>query len=164
MNEFLHGYIQTLISTAVFCFLALALTPEGSGKKAVGLVCAVAMIIAVVSPLASVDLSEYSKTAAEYKIAAREYAESGKQNSKNLNRLYIQDECRAYILDKAKNIGAELSDAAVTVEWSNNGFWYPVGCEIKYNCSDDAQAKLAGFIEAELGISRENQKWCKTNE
>lgn len=164
MNGIVHSYIQTLISTAVFCFVALVLTPEGSGKKAVGIACAAAMIIAVVSPIASVDLSDYSKVVAEYKIAAQEYAENGKSDSENLNRLYIQDKCRAYILDKAKNIGADVSEVAVAAEWSNDGFWYPVTCEIKHNCSYDSRVRLAEYIEAELGISKANQEWCKTNE
>lgn len=164
MNGFLHGYIQALISTALFCFLALALTPEGSVKKAVGIACSAAMIIAVISPIASIDLSDYSKTLAQHRVAAQEYAENGKQDSENLNRLYIQDKCRAYILDKAKNIGADVQNAIVTAQWSNDGFWYPVECEIQYDCSENDRAKLAGYIEAELGISKENQKWCNTDE
>ena len=164
VSGFLHGYIQTLVYSAAFCFVALAVTPDGIGKKAVGIVCAAAMIIAVISPIASIDMSDYSKSLSEYKLAAQKYAESGKQDSEILNRMYIQDKCRAYILDKAKKVGADVTEANVTAEWSNDGFWYPVKCEIKSDCTDDARAKLAGYIEAELGISKDNQKWCKTNE
>ena len=164
MSEFVHNYIQTLVCSAVFCFLALALTPEGNGKKAVGIACAAAMMIAVISPVVSIDLSDYSKTLAEYKVKAEEYADSGVKESENLNRLYIQNRCQAYILDKAKNIGADIADASVTAEWSTDGFWYPVSCEIEYGCTEAQRAKLESFIGAELGIIKENQKWCKTNE
>ena len=164
MSEFVHNYIQTLVYSAVFCFLALALTPEGSGKKAVGIACAAAMMIAVISPVVSIDLSDYSKTLTEYKLKAEEYAGNGKTESENLNRLYIQDKCRAYILDKAEEMGADISEVTVTAEWSTDGFWYPVSCEIRYGCTDAQRAELEAFIGAQLGISKDEQKWCKTNE
>ena len=164
MSEFVHNYIQTLVYFAVFCFLALALTPEGSGKKAVGIACAAAMMIAIISPVVSIDLSDYSKTLTEYKLKDEEYADSGKIESENLNRLYIQDKCGAYILDKAKEMGADISEVAVTAEWSTDGFWYPVSCEVRYGCTEAQRAELEAFIGAQLGISKDEQKWCKTNE
>lgn len=164
MSEFVHNYIQTLVYSAVFCFLALTLTPEGSGKKAVGIACAAAMMIAAISPVVSIDLSDYSKTLTEYKLKAEEYTESGKTESENLNRLYIQDKCQAYILDKAKEMGADISEVTVTAEWSTDGFWYPVSCEIRYGCTEQQRAELEALISAQLGISKDEQKWCKTNE
>lgn len=164
MSEFVHNYIQTLVYSAVFCFLAMALTPEGSGKKAVGIACAAAMMIAVISPAVSIDLSDYSKTLTEYKLKAEEYANSGKIESENLNRLYIQDKCQAYILDKAKEMGADIEDVTVTAEWSTDGFWYPASCEIWYCCTDVQRAELETLIGTQLGISKDEQKWCKINE
>lgn len=164
MSEFVHNYIQTLVCSAVFCFLALALTPEGSGKKAVGIACAAAMMIAIISPVVSIDMSDYSKTLTEYKLKAEEYADSGKKESENLNRLYIQDKCQAYILDKAKNMGADIDEVTVTAEWSTDGFWYPVSCEICYGCTEQLRAELEAFISAQLGINKDEQKWCKENE
>lgn len=125
MSEFVHNYIQTLVYSSVFCFLAMVLTPEGSGKKAVGIACAAAMMIAVISPAVSIDLSDYSKTLTEYKLKAEEYANSGKIESENLNRLYIQDKCQAYILDKAKEMGADIEDVTVTAEWSTTASGTP---------------------------------------
>ena len=164
MSEFVHNYIQTLVCSALFCFLALALTPEGSGKKAVGIACAAALMIAVITPVASIDLSGYSKTLTEYKLKAEKYADSGIAESENLNRLYIQDKCQAYILDEAKEMGADIDEVTVSAEWSNDGFWYPVSCEISYRCNDAKRAELEARIGAQLGISKEEQKWCKTNE
>ena len=164
MSTLIHGYIQTLIFSAVFCFLALVLTPDGNGKKAVGIACVAVMMIATISPIKSIDLSDYSRTVFEYKTMAQEYANSGKANSENLNRLYIQEQCQAYILDKAENLGAEVQEAKVTAEWSNDGFWYPVSCEVRYSSSDKKRKELEVYIEAELGISNENQEWYRTNE
>lgn len=159
MSEFVHNYIQTLVCSAVFCFLALALTPEGSGKKAVGIACAAAMMIAVISPIVSIDLSDYSKTLTEYKLKAEEYADSGKTESENLNRLYIQDKCRAYILDKADETGTELAEVTVTAEWSNDGYWYPHEVRIVSGADENQRARLSDCIQTQLGISVENQDW-----
>ena len=164
MSQFLHNYIQIIISAALLCSLALIITPDGRAKKAVGIVCAVSMITALISPLVKLDFSEYSEAVAGYKISAQKYADNGIENRENLNRLYIQEQCQAYILDKADYLGADVSAVKVTAEWSNDGYWYPVSADINHDCSDADRKKLESQIEAELGISRDNQNWSKANE
>ena len=67
-------------------------------------------------------------------------------------------------MDEAKEMGADIDEVKVSAEWSNDGFWYPVSCEISYRCNDAKRAELEALIGAQLGISKEEQKWCKTNE
>ena len=67
-------------------------------------------------------------------------------------------------MDEAKEMGADIDEVKVSAEWSTDGFWYPVSCEISYRCNDAKRAELEAFIGAQLGISKEEQKWCKTNE
>lgn len=82
MSEFVHNYIQTLVYSAVFCFLAMALTPEGRGRKAVGIACAAAMMIAVISPAVSIDLSDYSKHSRSISSRQRSTPTAGKSRAK----------------------------------------------------------------------------------
>lgn len=69
-----------------------------------------------------------------------------------------------YIGQNAEEIGAYISEVTVTAEWSIDGYWYPVSCEIRYDSTDGQRAELETLIGTQLGISKDEQKWCKTNE
>ena len=88
---------------------------------------------------------------ARCKLDAEQYADQGEQYSKNLNRTIIEDECRAYILDKADETGIELAEVTVTAEWSTDGYWYPHEVRIVSGADENQQTQL--------GISAENQDW-----
>lgn len=164
MGTFLHNYILTLISTAFLCSIALILTPEGRAKKAVTVVCGITMITAIILPLAKIDFTDYSKSLAGYRINAQKYADNGNENRENLNRLYIEEQCQAYILDKAEFYGVDVLSASVSAEWSTDGYWYPVSATIDCNCTSAEKSKLEAMIEADLGIDRDNQEWSRANE
>ncbi len=126
-------------------------------KNIVKTLCGMVMAIALISPLMSLDMSDYSINMSKYRQKGEEIVAAGKMETDKLSRTIIEDECRAYILDKADVLGADIAEASVKLKWSEEGFWYPVECEMagKYSSS------LAGIIESELGIAEENQKWRK---
>ncbi len=164
MNSFLRDYILSLICTAFLCSLALILVPKSRAKAAVSVVCAVTMITAIILPITQIDFTAYSQSLAQYRSRAEKYANNGEEDRENLNRLYIEEQCQAYILDKAENACVDISSVYVSTEWSNDGYWYPVSAQIESNCSDAEKSRLEKLIEADLGISKDNQKWSSTNE
>lgn len=159
MAEALKTWIVSIICTAAFCAVAISMTPKGRVHTAVKYICGFVMLISIIKPLSNIDFSEYSSLMAKYNDNADELIDSANNYADKLNRLYIQDECSAYILDKAKNSGAEIMSASVIAEWCTDGYWYPVSAEISYNCSEDERRTLERAIEAELGISKERQSW-----
>lgn len=159
----LKEYLTGVIYTCAFCSAILMITPKGRVRSVVSLACAVAVILSLVIPVTGLDFSQYSELLAGYKKQAEIEAEKGSRNSNNLNRLYIEEQCETYILDKAENIGISISGVSVFLEWSENGCWYPVSAEIDCDCSENERMKLESYIESELGISRKEQKWS-TNE
>ena len=92
-------------------------------------------------------------------LDADKYIGKGEDYSKNLNRSIIEDKCRAYILDKADEIGAELSEVTVTAQWSSDGYWYPHEAEIVSSAADDQKSRLSDYIQTQLGISISDQNW-----
>ena len=160
----MREYLSALICTSAFCAICLAATPEGRVRTVVSIACGIAMITAIVSPISTLDFSEYSESLAEYREYAENKADEGAQNSNKLNRMYIEEQCKSYILDKAESIGACVSDAKIGFEWSRSGYWYPVSAEICADCPYVEQEKLMAIIEAELGISRSAQDWSNTYE
>lgn len=159
MSELFGQWLHAVIYTGIVCSTAMLLTPEGRVKKALAIICAVAMCASVASPLAELDFDAYSKAMAHYELDAEKYLGQGEDYSKNLNRTIIEDKCRAYILDKADEIGAELADVTVTAMWSSDGYWYPHEVRIVSSAADEQKSILSDFIQTQLGISISDQNW-----
>ena len=157
MIEAIGKWIVGLAAAAMLCAFAREVTPEGRVRRAEGLVLSLVMLTALISPLTGLRLDEYSFGMAKYRDRAQEIAGAAEEISNSLSRTYIEDSCRAYILDKAEAIGCTVSDARVSLRWSSEGFWYPESAAI-YGQYD---ARLARELEAGLGLAQGEQKWSE---
>ena len=151
--------IRELCLLAVLCAAVTSICPEGNVKKICSLTCSIVMITAALKPLAGFDFNEYAVQLAHYREMGAALTESSQELDNRLNRLVIEEECSAYIWDKAREYGVELTEVRVTAAWSTDGFWYPEGAVI--SCPDPAAASqaLSGVIERELGILESAQEW-----
>lgn len=157
--ETLRTWILCLSGTAILCSAAMALTPEGTTKKTVKLVCGFAVMLALMGAVKNFDYPDFSAYIAEYKSSAGTIAEDASQNASKSTRFIIEEKCAAYILDKAETMGINEASASVTAKWCDDGYWYPVSANIKGCFNEEEKAALSKKIEAELGISVEEQKW-----
>ena len=73
-----------------------------------------------------------------------------------LERTYIEEQCAAYILAKAGQVGAEVESVSVRAQWDDGALvWYPREAVMTGRYSE----ALARAVEAELGIPPERQSW-----
>lgn len=163
MTDIFSQWLHAVVYTGIVCSIALMLSPDGRVKNALKILCAVAMCAAIVSPLSELDFDAYSKAMARCRLDAEQYTTQGEQYSKNLNRTIIEDECRAYILDKAGETGTELAEVTVTAEWSTDGYWYPQSVRLVTSGPAAENSRLAQIIEADLGVPRTRQEWSSTS-
>ena len=163
MTELLRNWLYALAGASIVCALATALTPEGRWRRITQLVCWLVMVVALISPLRAFDVGGYGEELSKYQTAAAEAAGKSEDIDSSLNRTIIEEQCQAYILDKAKSAGADM-DAAVTARWSTEGFWYPYEVKMTGSCGEKAKSELAGLMESELGIPEERQYWSDTDE
>ncbi|MBE6948883.1 MAG: hypothetical protein E7456_03450 [Ruminococcaceae bacterium] len=155
----MENQIMGLAGAAVLSMLAISATPEGRVKKAVKLICGFAVILSILCCFADFDFSFYSKSIADHRRDAEKLIEEELEERSLLERQYIESRCEAYILDKAAELKVNCRGAEVTLKWSAEGYWYPTAVWIEAECDPE----LADFIEAELGIPEDSQKWSKTN-
>ena len=155
MTDWIRAWIFSLTGTALVCAAAQRLTPEGRVKAVLRLLCAVAMAAALFSPLLNGALDTYPLELARYRAQAAALTEEGETLRRELDRGIIEREMEAYILDKARALGAPLQGAAVALRWSTEGVWLPASAEL----TGPYLAALARAIEAELGIPRSAQVW-----
>ena len=155
MLSLLRDWILSISGAAVFCAVMTEICPKGWVKKVVHILCGMVMALALLSPLMELDMGSYSLNLARYRREGEKIVAGGKDLAETYSRTIIEEECRAYILDKAVALGLSVEDAQVSLRWSSEGFWYPAQCEIEGEYS----ASLSSAIAAELGITPESQKW-----
>ena len=155
----MENWIMGLTGAAVLSMLAVAITPEGRVKRVVKLVCGFAVMLSIISGFADFDFGFYSKSMADYRQDAEKFIAERVEEQSTLEREYIEKECEAYILDKATELGVMCNGAEVTLDWSVDGYWYPV--EVTLESGYDSS--LASCIEAELGIPKDSQTWSETD-
>ncbi len=155
MGELLRSWVLGLGGAAVFCAVMTELCPKGQVRTLVKMLCGAVMSLALISPLLKLDTESYSLNLAKYRFEAEAAASEGREAANAWSRTIIEEDCRAYILDKAALLGVDAADVSVTLKWSGEGFWYPVECSM--DCGYNSG--LAAIIESGLGIAEENQKW-----
>ncbi len=155
MLDILRTWILAVGGTALFCSVALELAPKGAAGKTVKSVCALAMALALISPLIEPDMEEYSLNLAQYRQEAEAISGQGEEIFRSLSRTVIEEQCRAYILDKAQSMGCPVSDVSVSLKWSSEGCWYPEACRLE----GEYNAGLSAALEGGLGIAAEKQEW-----
>ena len=160
MIELIRTWVLALTGAAAFCAVATELTPKGPVKSVVRTVCAVSLAAALLSPLLKFDFPAYALSMARYRDGAAALAEAGRETGAELNRRVIEERLAAYILDKARYLGADITEARVTLKWDARGLWYPVAAEI----AGDYSGVLSECIAAELGVPAEAQTWRNNEE
>jgi len=157
--ELIRTWILGLTGAAVITGLALSLTPKSRVRSVMRLVCGAVMIIALIKPVLEFDFETYSVGLAQYRADMDRITAAARETSDRLQRTIIEEECSAYILDKARILGLDCTVAAVTVKWGDEGYWYPYEAHLQIKGPDQQKNNLAGLIEAELGIPRGRQYW-----
>lgn len=157
MTEAAGKWLLGLCAAAAVCAAALALCPEGRVRRVLRLVCGAVMTVALLAPVREFDLDLYARAAARYGEEARALGESAEEESDRLSRSIIEDECAAYIWDKADTLGLQVSSVRVGVRWSGDGFWYPWEADLDISGDAAVLETLSAAVESELGIPRARQ-------
>lgn len=152
----MRDWLLSVLGAALVSSLALALCPKGRVQAVTRFVCALVCMLSLVSPLLSLDGGGWLAALDDHRAEAETIAEQERENGENEQRIYIQQQCAAYILTEAQALGLSPDTVSVLARWdAEAGAWLPAYCTV------DApyHAALAETIERELGIAGEAQRW-----
>ena len=155
MNEAL----RELIALSVLLGFVLFLCPEGGVKQMLTALSAALLAMAILRSVKGFDYDALAMENAKLHEAEQSITRGGEQAAQKLNRLYIEQEYAAYILERASTLGAELSGAEVTVSWDYEGLWVPYSSHVTGRLDPETRRELARLIREELGIPAERQYW-----
>ena len=151
--------LRQLCGLSLFCGIALGLMPEGGVKKAASIACTIVLVMTVLLPLGTLDVSQYSLELAKYREIGEQLEERGDAFRDSMSRTVIEQECEAYIMDKAEAMGITVDTVKVRAFWNSEGVWVPESAEIRSGCGESEKKRLSDLIFADLGIPAEKQEW-----
>lgn len=148
------GYILDILVVSTSISIIMQILPDSSRKEILHLMCGVLLTTVILLPLSDIrpedflNFQQYLPESSDYLL------KQGKEAADEAKRQYITDRCEAYILDKAKALGAEILPVVRVDE-----MLLPVYAEIQGNLEPQVQKTLEQMLVLDMGITKENQRW-----
>lgn len=153
----LRQYLLTVIAASIICAVVNALMEKkGTLTAAIKMLTGLFLVVAVLSPLVSLQLSNMGDFTHDLEIAAGNAVASGEEMAREATAAIIKEKTEAYILDKAASL--EL-DIEVEVRLDSANPLLPDKVYLKGSVSPYAKARLCQCITDDLGIPEEKQIW-----
>ncbi len=153
----IRKYLVGIVAAAIFCSVAKALQ---DGKSAIGRIVqmlgGILLAVTILSPVLNISFEGITDYFDDLSANAQAYVDEGKYASQESVNAIIKERTEAYILDKANRMGLQI---AVEVELDASDNSIPCGVVFTGSVSPYAKEILCGYVEDNLGITRENQKW-----
>ncbi|MBQ3939472.1 MAG: hypothetical protein II723_00015 [Oscillospiraceae bacterium] len=154
-------FLLSLIGLALLEMLMIAFMGSERMKRLTHLVCGAAMTVLILSTLPGFDYRSYAAAISRNASSHGWSSETARETADQLNRRIIESEFRAYIMEQAQALDVPLSDAAVELTWSTEGYWYPTGAALTGSSKSPGSEALNDILTDELGIDPENIVWME---
>ncbi len=153
----IKSYVMNIVCAAIICASVKALLGEKSAIGQIGkTLCGIFLAVTIIAPLASISFTGISNYIEGLNAEADTFVQEGKSVSQEQLSAIIKARTEAYILDKADRMGL---DVAVEVELDGDNDSIPCAVRITGSVSPYKKEELRAYIESNLGIAKENQKW-----
>ena len=163
--EVLRSWIIGLCAGALICGIVQAVSTKSGSGSAVRLACGFMTVALLIGPLKDLDFEEYALRLGEIRAAGGQYASAAISGGEEQIKTVIEQECEAYILDKAAELGIENAAAAVSAKITDGGTYpYPYSVELGGEADRNQRNRLSSFIEGELGVPAVRQYWSGEDE
>lgn len=152
-------YLYGVLTCAFVCGIVLGFLSNTKQKALVRLVSGVILAVAVIRPLGRFSLEDCLEFPSESWVGAENYIAEGERAAFQSQADCIKASCEAYILDKAKELGANIR-----VDIILDGDLLPEFAYLTGTIAPQLQNQLQRILTTDLGIPKENQKWIRNQE
>lgn len=143
-------WLLTIISASLLCAVADSLMPDGSVKQVGKLVRGLVLLCAVLMPAAHFDLADGQQWMEDYLATLEQQEEELREQYGMGLKAVIEEECAAYIVDKAADLGV-ICTAQVYCRLED-GLYLPDETQVTGKFTDVAQSQLTQLIWEDLGV------------
>ena len=158
MMEAVRAWLTSLVLVSLLLSVAQSLIPEGTLRRAASFTGGLILLFALLRPVLGADLEHLELDFDRYQAAVEERQEELADTQTEAMASIIAEQTEAYILDKAGELGAEVT---VRVETRTGGDGVPVPWSAELTGA--RSEALASALETELGIPAERQVWHERN-
>lgn len=152
-------YLFSLVACAFNCGILSQILSDGKRKELIRLISGTVMASILLQPLSGKNLKDFLHVSFPNLKDADTYIAEGKQIASEEQERIIEEICEAYILDKAKTMGANI-----TVQISLDHDRLPAFAAMYGEVAPDVELQLQKILTTDLGIPKENQKWIWNQE
>ena len=152
-------YVLSLTAAALLGGILLSCVPEGSGRKILRLVCGILLTVTALKPLGQLRLPDLDALTGEYRQQAEAAVAMGQEMARLEAQEGIRNDLEAYILDKAAELGLEITPRVFLDE---SGI--PVSVRLEGETSSGMRQRIQTIITNDLGIPGEAQEWITRKE
>ena len=150
-------YMRNSAAVVLWISLCSALVPNGKIKRISNYIGYMVLILALISPIVRFDSQNLKQAVRDLREQVdTAYEKAVFADCSDLD-LLIKEECEAYILDMASQMGVSL-DVEVLIECEND-LPCPASAKLSGILTPDQQKKLSLILEQNLGIPILKQEW-----
>ena len=153
----MRAYLLTVAAAAGLFSLLVTVLPDGRVRKTAQFTGALLLILTVLAPIMKLDSDDFARAIAKVQIDTSAFRRDTKNNDRELIAQLIKEESQTYILDKAAELGINVTAEVTLSEGSE--YPYPVSVVLRGSPSEQAQNRLSSIIECDLGIPPDRQEW-----
>lgn len=155
-----NRYLMSAMACCLCCGIVLQIVSDTAAKTLIRMVCAVMILLSLVSPLTEIDLNTVLKLPESTGSQGDFYIAEGTRAAQEATAARIEAFCSTYILEKATALGCSLDGVFFTL----NEELLPVSAEIRGIGETVAREQLQEILMKELGIPKERQTWIWNQE
>ena len=149
-------YIMSVAAMALICGIACGLLKNCCIYAPVKLVCGIMMTVVIVEPFSGIQKFELPEIIYPEAQLGESAAQDGVDITTDALTEVIKENTCTYILSKAKELGLDIQ---VTVGLNDNMPPMPSNVTITGKISPYERLRLEAWIEENLNISKEDQRW-----
>lgn len=155
--ELIRTWILSVTVSAMIIAVAEGLMPNGTVKKVARITGGLVLMLGVLQPLVNKDYEELFQVAngaSELEVFGREQQDL----SNNFLKSIIEEEVRAYVLDKAELFGYHC-EVSITCELGENEVPVPTAATIQGLTDEDQCRTMRMLLRDDLGIAYDRQTY-----
>ncbi len=155
----LRAYLLSVVSCAFLVSLASLIPVQKPVKKAMQLCCGCLLVITAVRPLARLDLNAMTPLLDQTLFDEARVAREAETEHEKLLQGLIREQTCDYLEKRADAMGISAAFEVGLEPDPSSGTWLPWTVEIRGTISSEQRQALSEWIEKDLNIPAERQRW-----
>ena len=155
----IRSWLLRIVACGFLCSLAELIPVPKAAKRALKLCCGCLMILTVLRPLIGLDLSTIGDQLFRLGDGDSITVEQAEEENRIILRKLILDQANLLLRKKANELGTEAEFETELRMDEASGTWVPWSVEIRGAFAPEQRAAFADYLEQELNIPAERQRW-----